>query len=46
MVIGGVMVVFLLIAGSIYFTLQTFTPGELTEIQTAEKCEKVILEIN
>jgi len=36
LVIGGVMVVFLLIAGSIYFTLQTFTPGELTEIQTAE----------
>jgi hypothetical protein len=36
MVIGGVMVVFLLLAGSIYFTLQTFAPGELTDIQTAE----------
>jgi len=35
-VIGGVMVVFLLIAGSVYFTLQTFAPGELTEIQTAK----------
>ena len=36
LVIGGVMVVFLLIAGSIYFTLQTFAPGELTDIQTAK----------
>ena len=36
MVIGGVMVVFLLLAGSVYFTLQTFTPGELTDIQTAQ----------
>ena len=31
-----VMVVFLLIAGSVYFTLQTFSPGELTDIQTAK----------
>ena len=36
LVIGGAMVAFLLLAGSIYFTLQTFAPGELTEIQTAE----------
>ncbi len=36
LVIGGVMVVFLLIAGSVYFTLQTFAPSELTEIQTAK----------
>jgi predicted Zn finger-like uncharacterized protein len=36
LVIGGVMVVFLLLAGSVYFTLQTFTPGELTDIQTAK----------
>lgn len=36
LVIGGAMVVFLLLAASIYFTLQTFAPGELTEIQTAE----------
>ena len=36
LVIGGVMVVFLLIAGSIYFTLQTFVPSELNEMQTAQ----------
>jgi predicted Zn finger-like uncharacterized protein len=36
LVIGGAMVVFLLLAGSVYFTLQTFAPGELTNIQTAE----------
>jgi predicted Zn finger-like uncharacterized protein len=36
LVIGGAMLVFLLIAGSVYFTLQTFAPGELTDIQTAE----------
>ena len=35
-VIGGAMVVFLLLAGSVYFILQTFAPGELTDIQTAE----------
>jgi predicted Zn finger-like uncharacterized protein len=36
LVIGGAMVVFLLLAGSVYFTLQTFAPGELTDIQKAE----------
>ncbi len=36
LVVGGAMVVFLLIAGSVYFTLQTFAPGELTDMQTAE----------
>ena len=36
LVIGGVMVVFLLLAGSVYFTLQTFAPGELTDMQTAQ----------
>ena len=36
LVIGGAMVVFLLLAGSVYFTLQTFAPGELTDIQTAK----------
>ena len=36
LVIGGAMVVFLLLAGSVYFTLQTFAPGELTDIQTAQ----------
>jgi flagellar basal body-associated protein FliL len=35
-VITGVMVVFLLLAGGIYFTMQTFAPDELTDIQTAE----------
>jgi hypothetical protein len=36
LVIGGAMLVFLLLAGSIYFTLQIFAPGELTDIQTAK----------
>jgi len=36
LVIGGAMLVFLLLAGSVYFTLQTFAPGELTDIQTAK----------
>jgi predicted Zn finger-like uncharacterized protein len=36
LVISGVMVVFLLLAGGIYFTMQTFAPDELTDIQTAE----------
>ncbi|MEE8128124.1 MAG: hypothetical protein V3T45_06180, partial [Nitrospinaceae bacterium] len=36
LVIGGAMVVFLLLAGSVYFTLQTFAPDELTDIQTAK----------
>ena len=37
LVIGGALVVFLLLAGSAYFILQTFAPGELTEdIQTAK----------
>jgi predicted Zn finger-like uncharacterized protein len=36
LVIGGAMLVFLLLAGSVYFTLQTFAPGELTEIQSAQ----------
>ncbi len=36
LVIGGAMVVFLLLAGSVYFTLQTFAPGELTDIETAK----------
>ena len=36
MVIGGAMLVFLLLAGSVYFTLQTFAPGELTEMETAK----------
>ncbi|MEE8206642.1 MAG: hypothetical protein V3T82_06810, partial [Nitrospinaceae bacterium] len=36
LVIGGAMLVFLLLAGSVYFTLQTFAPGELTDIQKAE----------
>ena len=36
LVIGGAMVVFLLLAGSVYFTLQTFAPSELTDIQTAQ----------
>jgi len=36
LVIGGAIVVFLLLAGSVYFTLQTFAPGELTDIQTAK----------
>ncbi len=38
-VIGGAMVVFLLLAGSAYFILQTFAPGELTDIQTAKTDE-------
>ena len=36
MVVGGAVLVFLLIAGSVYFTLQTFAPGELTKIETAK----------
>jgi len=36
LVIGGVMVVFLLLAGSVYFTLQTFAPGEISDMQTAK----------
>ncbi|TDJ57819.1 MAG: hypothetical protein E2O42_09675 [Nitrospina sp.] len=36
MVVGGAVMVFLLLAGSVYFTLQTFVPGDLTDIQTAE----------
>jgi predicted Zn finger-like uncharacterized protein len=36
LVIGGAMVVFLLLAGSVYFTLETFAPDELTDIQTAK----------
>ncbi|MEE8183869.1 MAG: hypothetical protein V3T95_01040, partial [Acidobacteriota bacterium] len=36
MVVGGAVLVFLLLAGSIYFTLQTFAPGDLTDMQTAE----------
>jgi hypothetical protein len=36
LVISGVMVVFLLLAGGIYFTMQTFAPDELTDIQTAK----------
>jgi flagellar basal body-associated protein FliL len=35
-IIGGAMVVFLLLAGSVYLTLQTFAPGELTDMQTAK----------
>ncbi|MCZ6512784.1 MAG: hypothetical protein O6857_02545, partial [Nitrospinae bacterium] len=36
MVVGGAVLVFLLLAGSVYFTLQTFAPGDLTDMQTAE----------
>ncbi|MCH7651900.1 MAG: hypothetical protein IIA63_12185 [Nitrospinae bacterium] len=36
MVVGGAVMVFLLLAGSVYFTLQTFVPGDLTDMQTAE----------
>ncbi|MDH3256008.1 MAG: hypothetical protein OEM27_00150 [Nitrospinota bacterium] len=35
-IVGGAMVVFLLLVGSVYLTLQTFAPGELTDMQTAE----------
>ena len=36
MVVGGAVMVFLLLAGSVYFTLKTFVPGDLTDMQTAE----------
>jgi hypothetical protein len=36
LVVGGVLMVFLLIAGSVYFTVQTFAPDELTNMQTAQ----------
>jgi len=36
MVVGGAVLVFLLLVGSVYFTLQTFAPGDLTDMQTAE----------
>ncbi|NIP99449.1 MAG: hypothetical protein GWM98_02710, partial [Nitrospinaceae bacterium] len=36
MVITGVVLVFLLLAGSVYFTLQVFSPEELRDMQTAK----------